>query len=148
MTWVERSRGRGRGARCGVSRIAVVLAWSLTLLASAAQAQPDAPAYALVVGSNTGGPGQGPLQYAHDDALRVAEVLTTLGHYAPERIERLLDPTPAQLRSAIAKVSEQLAEHAQAGERSQFFFYYSGHARADALSLGDQQLKLDELRQQ
>ena len=39
---------------------------------------PDAHAYALVVGSNPGGPGQEPLAFAERDAQRMAEVLAAV----------------------------------------------------------------------
>jgi hypothetical protein len=103
-------------------------------------------AYALVVGSNSGGPGQGELRYAEEDAQRVAEVLSTLGGYAPDHIERMLRPTAAELRAAIERVRARVTPLAQAGARARFFFYYSGHARADALNLGSQELPLSELR--
>lgn len=107
----------------------------------------DAARYALVVGTNEGGPGQARLRYAQDDAGRVADLLTTLGGYPAERIERLLAPSAAELLSALSRVRAELAAHAARGEKSRFFFYYSGHARADALNLGQQQVALSELRE-
>jgi hypothetical protein len=103
--------------------------------------------YALLVGSNEAGPGQAPLNYAQDDALRVADVLITLGHYAPENVERLLGPTSERLRGALDRVARELRKRENAGEQSVFFFYYSGHARADALNFGGDKFALDELRE-
>jgi hypothetical protein len=103
-------------------------------------------AYALVIGSNAAGPGQGALRYAEEDSQRVAELLGTLGGYAPDHIERMLQPSAAQLRAAIERVRARIAPLAQAGARTRFFFYYSGHARADALNLGSEELPLSELR--
>jgi hypothetical protein len=103
-------------------------------------------AYALVVGSNSGGPGQGELRYAEEDAQRVAVVLSSLGGYPPDHIERMLRPSAAELRAAIERVRARVTPLAQAGARARFFFYYSGHARADALNLGSQELPLSELR--
>ena len=40
-----------------------------------------------------------------------------------------------------------MAERARRGEPSRFLFYYSGHARADALNLGTEQLPLKLLRE-
>jgi len=114
---------------------------------SGAAAQAPAHAYALVVGSNEGGPGQGALRYAEDDAQRVAEVLQTLGGYAEQRIERLQHPSVAELLAALSRMHDRLGAHAAAGEQAQFFFYYSGHARADALNLGKEQLELQDFRE-
>jgi hypothetical protein len=104
--------------------------------------------YALVVGTNTGGPGQGSLRYAEQDAQRVAEVWTTLGGVPAAQITRLLEPTAAQLQAAIDGIRGLLAAHALRGEPTRFYFYYSGHARADALNLGSEQLPLADLRAQ
>jgi hypothetical protein len=103
-------------------------------------------AYALVIGSNAAGPGQGALRYAEEDSQRVAEVLSTLGGYAPDHIERMLRPSAAELRAAIERVRARVTPLARAGARTRFFFYYSGHARADALNLGSEELPLSELR--
>ncbi|HKU42847.1 MAG TPA: caspase family protein [Polyangiales bacterium] len=103
--------------------------------------------FALIVGSNQGGPGQAALRYAEDDAQRVSDVLRTLGGYATERIRRLRQPSAAELRDALAQLRDRIEPLAQSGVRTRFFFYYSGHARADALNLGQEQLPLGELRQ-
>ncbi|MET0390265.1 MAG: caspase family protein, partial [Polyangiales bacterium] len=102
--------------------------------------------YALLVGSNEGGPGQATLRYAEADTEKVAEVLTTLGGYPAAHVERLLHPTAAQLRDALTHMRERVAQPARGGVPSRFFFYYSGHARADALNLGGETVPLPELR--
>jgi hypothetical protein len=114
-----------------------------------AAAAPAAPArtYALLVASNEGGLGQERLRYAENDAERVADVLIALGGYDPERVQRLIAPSAEALRAALVRLEEQLAADAQAGEQSMLFLYYSGHARADALSLGRDTLSLAELRE-
>jgi hypothetical protein len=123
----------------------------ITACAPAAAQAPQAPhpgtCHALVVGSNAGGPGQAPLRYAERDALRMAEVLTELGGCDPQRVRRLVAPDGAELLDALDGVGRALAEQAQAGEETRFFFYYSGHARADALNLGDERVPLAELDQ-
>ena len=124
--------------------LALAGAWTID---AAAQTGPPGPLrYALLIGSNDGGPGQGRLRYAEDDARRVGEVLSTLGGYDESRIVRLLHPTPADVNAALARLHDRLAAHAAKGEQAQLFFYYSGHARADALNLGPAQLPLAELR--
>jgi hypothetical protein len=102
--------------------------------------------YALVIGSNRGGDGQSELAFAQRDADNMAAVLRELGRTPAEHIERLKDPTPAQVEQALANLRSRLTEHAAAGQRAQLLFYYSGHARAKSLSLGEQELPLSELR--
>jgi Caspase domain len=104
--------------------------------------------YAIVVGSNPGGPGQESLRYAEDDANRVADLLVELGSYAADRVDRLTHPTADELLAAIARARARIAPLAAAGKQTRFFFYYSGHARADALNLGRQELPLSQLRYQ
>ena len=103
--------------------------------------------YALLVGSNAGGPGQADLRYAEADTERVADVLTALGGYEKEHVERLLHPDAAQLKAALDRMRAKVERLSREGVESRFFFYYSGHARADALNLGREQLPLSELRE-
>jgi hypothetical protein len=103
--------------------------------------------YALLVGSNEGGPGQANLRYAEADTERVSDVLTALGGYPKAHVERLLHPSASQLRAAIERMRAQVEPLSKQGVQSRFFFYYSGHARADALNLGTEQVPLSELRE-
>ncbi|MEO6774261.1 MAG: caspase family protein [Kofleriaceae bacterium] len=115
-----------------------------------APAPAPAPAiatYAIVVGSNAGGPGQTDLRYAEDDARRVAAVLTELGGYPPEAVDVVVHPTPDQLRDRLAKLADRVRADAAAGRQARVFFYYSGHARAQGIDLGATELPLTELRE-
>jgi hypothetical protein len=121
-------------------------------LASAglARADPDAlhsrrpHAFAVVIGSNAGGVGQEPLHYAEDDARRFAQVLTELGHYDATI---LLHPDPAGVVAAIDALSAKVRASAAEGDEAEVVFYYSGHARANAVNLGGEELALTTLRQ-
>src|SRR5579863_2463444 len=107
---------------------------------------PDIDAYAIVVGSNAGGPGQMELKYAEDDARKMSALLVELGGYTPDRVALVLHPTPEQLRDALGKLGERVRADGAAGKQSRVFFYYSGHARSNAIDLGAGELPLDELR--
>jgi hypothetical protein len=130
------------------SLLSLLLAWVAVPPSAAAQvpATADVVSYAIVVGSNAGGPGQDGLRFAEDDARRVAEVLRDLGGYERDHVRMVLAPTPGRLLSAIDQIAEQVKADSAAGRRSLVFFYYSGHARAQALVLGDAELELTELR--
>jgi hypothetical protein len=143
---VIRSGPQGRSAG---PRVASLL--TLCLLAPAAWAQPAsdderAGFLALVVGSNRPGPGQAPLGFAEDDARRVAEVLIELGGLAPQQVRVVLGPSRDELLAALDEAARELAALEAQGRPTAFTFYYSGHARARALSLGPEELGLDELR--
>ena len=107
--------------------------------------RPTAHAYALVVGSNPGGQGQETLRYAEEDAARMARILRELGGYGPGRVQLVTRPTPERLLEEIAAIGDALAT--APAEESAFFFYYSGHARANAINLGERELALATLRQ-
>lgn len=114
--------------------------------AAAPVADPGVVPYAIVVGSNAGGPGQLDLQFAERDARRVAEVLRELGGYPAANVRTVLAPDPERLRGAIDAVAAAVEADAAAGRRTLVFFYYSGHARATALVLGADEVPIDELR--
>ncbi|CAN5457757.1 hypothetical protein BH11MYX1_BH11MYX1_40200 [soil metagenome] len=125
--------------RAGV--IALVTFWC-----AVAHAEPSSN-YAIVVGSNAGGPGQGTLRYAEDDARRMAAVLTELGGYTVDHVDVVAHPSPDQLRDRLAQLAERVQRDTASGRQVRVFFYYSGHARAQAIDLGSAELPLDELRE-
>jgi hypothetical protein len=128
--------------------VAVAAALMQLAVALAAASEPDDVAqYALVVGSNLGGPGQAPLQYADDDARNVADVLVELGGYDPADVQLLFDPDPGTLLEALASLAERVAEERRQDERVVATFYYSGHSRATALDLGGEELALTKVRE-
>ena len=111
-----------------------------------AAALPAAVRYALIIGNNAAGPGQTPLRYAERDARAVADVLEGLGDYPPDHVDVLASPDLEQVRAALDAAAVTLAERAEHGEQTVFTFYYSGHARSDALDFGEDLLPLGELR--
>jgi hypothetical protein len=124
--------------------------WLLPEIA-AAQIQPvsiaqEPVAYAIVIGNNIGGPGQQPLQFAEDDARRVKDVLISHAGYLTQNVISLRAANPADIARAIGAVSEKMKADAGTGRTSRLLFYYSGHAKATALSLGQEDLPLAELR--
>ena len=107
---------------------------------------PRPHAYAVVVGSNAGGPGQGALRFAEGDAQRMAEVLRELGHFDAGDVHVLLHPDASQVFAAIDDVGAKVQAATARGEQSEVVFYYSGHARATAVNLGNDELPLVALR--
>ena len=101
----------------------------LIALPAAAEGQ-EARRFAVIVGANAGALGRPSLQYAHDDARAMADVLRTVGHFAPDDVRLLFDPRPEELLSTL-DVALGLAAAEPRG--AMVLFYYSGHA--DELSL-------------
>jgi hypothetical protein len=114
---------------------------------SSAAAQPSPHAFALVVGDNQGGPGQAELRFAEADAQAFAEVLREVGHYAPDDVHVLSHPDAAAVEAALDDLVARAHAAAAKGESSRVVFYYSGHARANALNLGGDELPLRALRE-
>jgi hypothetical protein len=115
--------------------------------AGPAPAAPPA-SFAVVVGSNAAGPGQQELRYAEHDALEMAAVLRDVGRYPAANVVTVLHPDRAGLFAVLASLRERLQRYAARGEQAQLLFYYSGHARADAIALGREDVPLAELRPQ
>jgi hypothetical protein len=107
---------------------------------------PRTYAYAIVVGDNVGGSGQQPLRYAEDDAHRMAQVLVELGHYSASDVRLLVRPDAASLLSAVDDVTAHARANADRGDETQVLFYFSGHARANAVNLGAEELSVASLR--
>ena len=107
-----------------------------------------AASFALIVGSNAPGPGQQELRYAEQDAAAMTAVLRDVGGYPAANVVTALRPDRAGLLAAVASLRERVQRQTGRGEQAQLLFYYSGHARADAITLGREEIPLGELRQQ
>lgn len=111
-------------------------------LAFALSAHAATVRHALVVGANDGGGVLEALQYAEADAGRMGEVLVELGDFDEALVTVLYRPTEAELRQALAR-------HAAIAEKYDddlFLFYYSGHADAQGLRLGDDRYWFEALK--
>ena len=111
------------------------------LLCSLAVAHAEVVRHALVVGVNKGSRELDPLQYAGEDAVRIAEVLAELGGFPSDGTTLLFDPDRATLDDALIRH----AEIAAASDEDLFFFYYSGHADSTGLRLGTETVSYLEL---
>lgn len=98
--------------------------------------------HAIVVGANDGGGVLEPLRYAEADAERVGSLLVELGDFDEESVTVLFRPTEAEVRAALAKH----AAIAETYDEDLFLFYYSGHADASGLRLGDDRFYFDTLK--
>jgi caspase domain-containing protein len=130
----------------------LALTFGVACVVSSGAARAEAPApgiatYALVVGSNAGGPGQAALRYAEDDAHRVAATLLELGGYTADAVDVVVHPTPDVVRDHLGTLGARVAADRAAGRQARVLFYYSGHARSTAIDLGPDELALAELRQ-
>lgn len=110
------------------------------LLATLAQAA--VLRHAVIVGANEGGGNLDPLRYAELDAQRVSDVLAELGGFEVPYVEVLYAPTAAELRAAL----HRHADISRSFDEDLFLFYYSGHADARGLRLGNELYAFEALR--
>jgi uncharacterized caspase-like protein len=108
--------------------------------------------YALVAGANQGGPDRPTLRYAVSDAARFATVLQELGGVEERDTILLEQPTVGALENALATLRERTEsdrrDPAGAPRRTEFLFYYSGHADEKGLLLGEDRYSYRSLRDQ
>jgi hypothetical protein len=147
--------GRARAWLCGAG----ALLWS-----AVAAPQPGAVArFAIVLANNTA-PDVATLQYADDDALAVHRLLLDAGIdsrllVSVDRATRQAHPslasdTPATAHNLLAQstaVRAALLRAQQAGARTEFYFFFSGHGDVDAgegyIRLEDQRFSRGDLHQ-
>lgn len=98
--------------------------------------------HALVIGANDGGGTLEPLRYAEADAERFASLLVELGDFDEQLVTVLFRPSEEQLRAALA----QHRAIAEKYDDDLFLFYYSGHADASGLRLGDDRFWFEALK--
>src|SRR3954451_1572440 len=114
-------------------------------LAHATVAHAEVKRYALLVGANHGYAHEARLQYAESDVSRVADTLGQVAGFASEHVVRLVAPTPARVRGALVDLNLTIQEQVRAGHEAVLFVYYSGHADAQNLHLGPNDLSTEEL---
>ncbi len=128
----------------------IALFSTFVVLLATGFAHADAPSkvesYALLIGTNAGGEGQQDLHFAEEDAKRVSNVIQALGPTPAGNIQLVLRPSRAELEAQLDTLANRLGERKERGLQSQLLVYYSGHARANSLVLGDEEMPLSELR--
>ncbi len=130
--------------RPGTKFAASVLVTLGVTLASSAQAIP-ARRFALLIANNEGGAGTSPLRYAEADAQKMRNVLMELGGYQQGDIITLLGQEERAVSAALDNLEERI-RGAKGQAHTTLLLYYSGHAKAGALRMGDSTLDMKQLR--
>ena len=118
-----------------------VLCWLAACLASL-DARAEITRYAVVVGNDAGHAGEIALHYAEEDARKVFEVLSTLGDFRRENMVLLQGKSGSELARVLISMNARIRSESSAGHDAVLFVYYSGHADAGALHLGEDALEL------
>jgi Caspase domain len=106
----------------------------------------SAARFALVAGSDVGATGRARLWFAESDAERFGATLRELGDFGPDRVTVLRTPSAARFREALDALEARIRKARDGGERPLLVVYFSGHAGADGLELGNERIGFDELR--
>ncbi|MEM9487788.1 MAG: caspase family protein [Myxococcota bacterium] len=121
----------------------LILVLVLGALAGVAEAQIER--YAVIIGNNEGAADEIRLRYAESDADKIYDVLRGLGGFRPERMLLLKGEDAATVKRALISMNSRI--RGRRDRQTMVFVYYSGHADAKALHLGDSELDITELEQ-
>ncbi len=104
--------------------------------------------FAVLIGNNRGESHETPLRYATSDAARLYRVLRELGGFEPVDMVLLRDEDTATVRSTLLSINERIREAVSQPDTDVLLLvYYSGHADAEQLHLGDTHFAVRELAQ-
>ncbi len=114
----------------------LVLLWALPTAAQIKR-------YGVFIGNNLGHRDEARLRFAESDARKVRTVFRDLGAFSSDETLILRRQSATRVRSALVAVNARIRRSKNAS--SMLLVYYSGHADAKSLHLGDTDLNLDEL---
>jgi hypothetical protein len=103
--------------------------------------------YAVLIGNDAGAADEPRLRFAEIDAVKVHDALKELGGFPLENLVLLRGESAAAARGALIAVNDRVRDSIAAGRQVLLAVYYSGHADADALHLGQGRFPLRELEQ-
>ncbi len=101
--------------------------------------------FAVVVGADRGAHGGDILRYAERDAAKVADLLSEVGGIPAARIHLLTGVDAAAVRARLEEIEAEIAA-LDRETNTLLLFFYSGHATAEALELGDSRLAMEEIK--
>lgn len=102
--------------------------------------------FALVVGSNNGGPDRVKLQYAVSDAENLINVLKDMGGIMTGDSVLLKEPDRDTFFTQLKKMQSRVAQAKNKFRRVEAVFYYSGHSDENHILLGQDKVSYQELK--
>jgi hypothetical protein len=130
-----------------MSRWLAILVAVLTWVGVAPDVAAAVVRYAVVIGNNDGASDEQRLRYAESDATKLGSVLSQLGRFPPENTIVLHGESPEVVRRVLIAVNDRIRSDTNDGDEAVLFVYYSGHADAEHLHLGDEEFSIRTLRQ-
>jgi len=131
------------------SAISAIIISALAFTAGAVHAarQDVLKRYAVIVGSNNGGPDRVRLRYAVTDAKAVMEVLRKLGGVDQDSAALLVEPRKERLIDAIAEMRGRIISARKNYARVELIFYYSGHSDEEGIIPGGEKIYYRDIKQ-
>ncbi|MBN1648462.1 MAG: caspase family protein [Spirochaetales bacterium] len=102
--------------------------------------------YGIFIGSNTGGIGRVPLEYAVSDAQAIANVLYEMGGLQNRNSIMLANPSLNEVCDGFAEIQALMDSMKTSARRLEFIVYYSGHSDETGLLLGNDILFYKDLK--
>ena len=102
--------------------------------------------YLVSVGNDLGRRDEPALRYAEADADRFARVMRQLGRVSADRELVLRGTSASAFRTALLRTNASIRRREGSGDPQALVVFYSGHADAAGLHLGDTTMSFDELR--
>ena len=125
---------------------ALIVLGMVLLVPGAARARVER--FAVLIGNDLGHAEDAPLRYASTDAVRMYEVLRELGGFEPFNMVLLRNESAATVRSTLLTINERVRAAVERPDTEvMLLVYYSGHADAEDLHLGNGELPVHELAQ-
>lgn len=124
--------------------IVIILLVSISLFGE--EQNPTFRRIAIYIGSNNGGEDRIKLLYAGTDALALHAVMEELGGIESKDNFLLFDPDLNTIENLFDDVKAEFKTPADEKQRTEFFFYYSGHSDEQGLLLGNEYLAYSKLK--
>jgi hypothetical protein len=102
--------------------------------------------FAVVAGNDRGDVSRPRLWFAEKDAERVHRALVELGDFDKDGTVLLRGKNPSALADAIRALETQIRAARDRGERTMLLVFYSGHAAAGGLEMGNEKFAFSSLR--
>ncbi|HQF07462.1 MAG TPA: caspase family protein [Spirochaetota bacterium] len=103
--------------------------------------------YAVIIGSNNGGPDRVKLRYAVSDAKAVMEVLRKLGGVEQDSGVLLVEPRKERLIDSISEIRSRVITAKKTYARVELIFYYSGHSDEEGIIPGGEKIYYRDIKQ-
>ena len=102
--------------------------------------------FAMIVGSNNGGPGRVLLRYAVSDANAFREVMNKMGGVPEDNTLPLFDPDLRNFSATMTALNRKISEARPKHKKIEMIFYYSGHSDEEGILLGHEKISYRDIR--